>query len=125
MRRASLSPPPATDTPTGSQADTDIAPSAKPIGDDAGRTASPYSIELVRCANTADGYVETEAFITNLEDVSCTYVVTFTLLDAAGKPITFEDGYAFNVPPGVERPAEAIFFEDLRFDSCRATIATP
>ena len=53
-----MPPPPATDTPTGSQADTDIAPSAKPPGDDAGRTASPYSIELVRCANTADGYAE-------------------------------------------------------------------
>ena len=63
-------PPPATDTPTGSQAD--IEPSAKPIGDDAGRTASPYSVELVRCANTA-GYVETKGFITNLEDVPRTY----------------------------------------------------
>ena len=77
----------------------------------------------MRCANTADGYVETEAFITNLEDVPRSYVVTFTLLDAAGKPITFEDGYAFDVPPGVERPAEATFYENLRFSSCRATVA--
>ena len=82
----------------------------------------PYTVEIVRCANTA-GYVETEAFITNLEDVPRTYVVTFTLLDAAGKPITFENGYAFDVPPGAERPVEAIFFEDVRFDSCEATVA--
>ena len=82
----------------------------------------PYTVEIVRCANTA-GYVETEAFITNLEDVPRTYVVTFTLLDAAGKPITFENGYAFDVPPGAERPVEVIFFEDVRFDSCEATVA--
>ena len=80
----------------------------------------PYTVEIVRCANTA-GYVETEAFITNLEDVPRTYVVTFTLLDAAGKPITFENGYAFNVPPGSKQAVEAIFFEDVRFHSCEAT----
>ena len=102
--------------------DTDTTPSAQPPADDTDRTVSPYSIEIVRCANTA-GYVETEAFITNLEDVPRTYVVTFTLLDAAGKPITFENGYAFDVPPGAERPVEAIFFEDVRFDSCEATVA--
>ena len=78
----------------------------------------------MRCANTA-GYVETRGFITNLEGVPRTYVVTFTLLDAAGKPITFENDYAFDVPPGAERPVAAIFFEDLRFDSCRATVAIP
>ena len=83
----------------------------------------PYTVEIVRCANTASGYVETKGFITNHEDVARTYTVTFTLLDAAGKPITFENGYAFDVPPGTERPVEAIFFEDVQFDSCRATVA--
>ena len=90
---------------------------------DAGQAAGdPYTVEIVRCANTA-GYVETEAFITSLEDVPRTYVVTFTLLDAAGGPITFENGYAFNVPPGSKQAVEAIFFEDVRFDSCEATVA--
>ena len=86
-------------------------------------TGDPYTVEIVRCASTASGYVETKGFITNHEDVPRTYVVTFTLLDAAGKPITFENGYAFDVPPGAERPVEAIFFEDVQFDSCRATVA--
>ena len=90
---------------------------------DAGRTASPYSIEIVKCANTAGGYVETKGFITNHEDVEHTYKVTFTLLDAAGKPITFESGYAFDVPPGNKQAVEAIFLEDVQFHSCEATVA--
>ena len=88
---------------------------------DTGQTAGdPYTVEIVRCANTV-GYVEAKGFITNHEDVARTYTVTFTLLDAAGKPITFENGYALNVPPGSKQAVEAIFFEDVRFHSCEAT----
>ena len=101
--------------------DTDTTPSAQPPADDIDRTASPYSIEIVRCTNTV-GYVEAKGFITNHEDVTRTYTVTFTLLDAAGGPITFENGYAFNVPPGSKQAVEAIFFEDVRFHSCEATV---
>ena len=49
--------------------------------------------------------------------------MTSTLLDAAGKPITFESGYAFDVPPGNKQAVEAIFLEDVQFHSCEATVA--
>ena len=52
-----------------------------------------------------------------------TYKVTFTLLDAASKPITFESGYAFDVPPGNKQAVEVTFLGDVQFHSCEATVA--
>lgn len=83
---------------------------------------APYVMEIMRCAGTF-GFVEAEGFITNNEDVAMTYTATFTLLDESKNPITFENGYAFNVRPGATAPVTAIFLEDIQFSCCRASVS--
>ena len=63
-----------------------------------------------------------KALITNNESVTRTYTVTFTLLDSSGNVVDFDNGYAIGVQPGTQRPVEAIFLEEVEFDSCRITL---
>lgn len=99
--------------PPESVADSDAAPATP-----------PYTLKVVRCYLDRDiDYTFAEGFITNNEDVTRTYTVTFTLLDGDDDPVALESAYFVRAGPGETVPAEVIFFDPIRFETCRMTVS--